>query len=109
MNIINLDSSAEGKILKKDITDKSGRVLSAAGTQLTCDIVKGLEGKGVSKVEVVSGEDTGAQRTYSETEIKKIREESRMKLEQKFFEPPEGLWMKALFEAVLEDMIERQM
>ncbi len=109
MKEINLDSSAEGRVLEKDIPGRSGQVLAVAGIQLTGDIIKSLLSKGISRVFVRSCEDVSARETLSESEIDEIREECRKKLEQKFFKPPSGTMMKALFEAVLKDMVERQM
>jgi hypothetical protein len=108
MKEIDLDNSAEGKVLAKDITATSGQVLEAAGTVLTRKEIDLLRNRGVLRVCVEGDACDDQTESCSETGITATRDDCRKMLEKRFSEPPEGKMMRALFDAILEDMINRE-
>lgn len=108
MKEIDLDNSAKGKVLAKDITGTSGQVMEAAGTVLTCKGIDLLRNRGILRVCVECDACEDQTESCSETERIAIRDDCRKMLEKRFSEPPEGKMMRALFDAILEDMVNRK-
>ena len=53
--------------------------------------------------------ESDSKKDYSESDRIAIREECRKMLEQRFLKPPPEEMMKALFDAILEDMVIKEM
>jgi len=111
MGKISLERARAGMILKKRLSDKSGKVLLDAGTQLTGKMLRRLKKSGINEIvveEEKAVEDQAAEKTAPDQDkLEKARKKIIEELDHRFEGFEQDSTMTAIKEAALQHLSSR--